>query len=177
MERRERIIESALQVVADGGLKGLTHRAVDRHANLAEGSTGNLFPRRADLIHALLSHLGDRDKELFRQAEEVKVSAPHQVAALLARGVQRMVAADNAALTRVRLAMMPANPSEAGEFYRGFLRNLERTLTRAGADDVEARSRAVMDYLDGVVFHALTIDPRPIDLDMTEKVFLLLITQ
>lgn len=177
MERRDRIVASALQVVAESGLKGLTHRAVDRRANLVEGSTGNLFPRRDDLIHALLTHLEERDQEMFRQARELRVSASDQLAALLTRGVSRMLAAENVALTRVRLAMMPAHPLEAGEFHRRFLRSLERALMCLEVGDVEARSRALVDYFDGVLFHALTVDPRPIDPIMIERVFLLLITE
>ena len=37
--RRRELLEAALHVTADEGLRGLTHRAVDRRAGLPEGTT------------------------------------------------------------------------------------------------------------------------------------------
>ena len=40
-DRRTQLLDAALAVVADKGMKGLTHRAVDAAAELADGTTSN----------------------------------------------------------------------------------------------------------------------------------------
>ena len=45
--RRRQLLEAALHVIADEGLRGLTHRAVDRRAGLPEGSCSAYLRTRA----------------------------------------------------------------------------------------------------------------------------------
>ena len=47
--RRRELLEAALHVVADEGLRGLTHRAVDRRAGLPEGTCSAYFRTRQAL--------------------------------------------------------------------------------------------------------------------------------
>lgn len=175
MGRREEIVESILLVVSESGLKGLTHRAVDKRAGLAEGSTGNLFPRRDDLIRAILRRLEARDVASF--ADAARVSSPDDVAALLAHGVERMLAPDGETLTRVRFTMMLAYPQETEAFHARLLRVLEKVMVRAGVDDdVEERARAVAACFDGFLFHALSVDPRPVDTRAAARSFRVLLS-
>ena len=44
--RRREILDAAVEVLAEQGLKGLTHRAVDRRAGLSEGSSSAYFRSR-----------------------------------------------------------------------------------------------------------------------------------
>ena len=55
--RRRELIEAALHVVADEGLRGLTHRAVDRRAELPEGSCSAYFRTRRALQTALTEYV------------------------------------------------------------------------------------------------------------------------
>lgn len=55
--RRRRLLESATVVVADHGLRGLTHRAVDRQAELPEGSCSSYFRTRRALQTGLAEFL------------------------------------------------------------------------------------------------------------------------
>jgi DNA-binding transcriptional regulator YbjK len=57
-DRRLRLVEAALQVVADGGLRALTHRAVDAQAGLPEGSCSGYFRTRLALLTALTEQVG-----------------------------------------------------------------------------------------------------------------------
>ncbi len=50
MSRRDLLANAAVEVIASTGLAGLTHRAVDRHAGVSEGSASYYFSKRADLI-------------------------------------------------------------------------------------------------------------------------------
>lgn len=55
--RRRRILDAATVVVADHGLRGLTHRAVDREAGLPEGSCSGYFRTRRALQTALTEYV------------------------------------------------------------------------------------------------------------------------
>src|SRR5262245_19475706 len=56
-DRRERIADAALGILAELGARGLTHRAVDRALGLADGSTSFYFRTRAALVHAAATRL------------------------------------------------------------------------------------------------------------------------
>lgn len=58
--RRDRVIDAALEVLAQYGARGFTHREVDRYLGQPLGSTSNYFRRRIDL----LSMTGARIMEL-----------------------------------------------------------------------------------------------------------------
>ncbi|MFC4786918.1 TetR/AcrR family transcriptional regulator [Nocardioides sp. MAHUQ-72] len=55
--RRRQLLDAALRVVADDGLRGLTHRAVDRRAGLPEGSCSAYLRTRRALQTALTEHV------------------------------------------------------------------------------------------------------------------------
>jgi DNA-binding transcriptional regulator YbjK len=57
--RRRQLLESALHVIADDGLRGLTHRAVDRRAGLPEGSCSAYLRTRQALEGALTEYVAD----------------------------------------------------------------------------------------------------------------------
>ena len=64
--RRDRLRDGALTVLAEAGGRGLTHRAVDAAAGVPDGTTKNYFPTR----DALLSAVAERILELYRAAAE-----------------------------------------------------------------------------------------------------------
>src|SRR4051794_28395790 len=55
--RRRQLLEAALHVIADEGLRGLTHRAVDRRAGLPEGSCSAYLRTRSALQKALTEYV------------------------------------------------------------------------------------------------------------------------
>ncbi|MEM1105147.1 MAG: TetR family transcriptional regulator [Pseudomonadota bacterium] len=56
-ERRQKILDATLEVLAQNGLAHLTHRAIDAHAGLPAGSTSYYFSKKADLIAGAADHL------------------------------------------------------------------------------------------------------------------------
>lgn len=75
--RRRQLLDAALHVIADEGLRGLTHRAVDRRAGLPEGSCSAYLRTRSALQQALTEYvaatlLADVDE----LAERVRGAAP-----------------------------------------------------------------------------------------------------
>jgi DNA-binding transcriptional regulator YbjK len=59
-ERREQIADAALEVLATEGAYSLTHRAVDAHAGLPQGTTSNFFNSRQALFLAAGQRLAER---------------------------------------------------------------------------------------------------------------------
>ncbi|RYE78666.1 MAG: TetR family transcriptional regulator, partial [Myxococcales bacterium] len=57
VSRRDVLLDAALQVIADAGLRGLTHRAVDRRAGLPEGSCSAYLRTRQALLVAAAQHV------------------------------------------------------------------------------------------------------------------------
>jgi DNA-binding transcriptional regulator YbjK len=59
--RRDKLAATAVAVLADHGSRGLTHRAVDRAAGVAEGTTSFYFRTRSALLGAVVQHLASTD--------------------------------------------------------------------------------------------------------------------
>ncbi len=55
--RRRELLDAAVRVVSAGGLRSLTHRAVDAEAGVAQGSTSTYYRTRLALLTALTSHV------------------------------------------------------------------------------------------------------------------------
>ncbi|MEU9032405.1 TetR family transcriptional regulator [Streptomyces sp. NPDC048383] len=68
-DRRTLIADTAIALVAAGGLRSLTHRAVDGAARLPAGSTSYYFRTRTALIGACYGRLAELDLEDFEDLE------------------------------------------------------------------------------------------------------------
>ena len=61
MSRRAEIADAAIAALARDGMRGLTHRAVDRAAGLPEGSASYYFRTRQALLQATVERLAELD--------------------------------------------------------------------------------------------------------------------
>ena len=61
MSRRALIADAAISTLARDGMRGLTHRAVDRTAGLPEGSASYYFRTRQALLRATVDRLAELD--------------------------------------------------------------------------------------------------------------------
>ena len=59
MSRRDLIADAAISTLARDGMRGLTHRAVDRTAGLPEGSASYYFRTRQALLQATVERLAE----------------------------------------------------------------------------------------------------------------------
>jgi DNA-binding transcriptional regulator YbjK len=76
--RRRRLLDAALHVIADDGLRGLTHRAVDRRAGLPEGSCSAYLRTRQALQAALTEYVADALlADVDRLAERIRACDVH----------------------------------------------------------------------------------------------------
>ncbi|MGV9819244.1 TetR/AcrR family transcriptional regulator [Nocardia xishanensis] len=65
-ERRQALIDAAIEVLADEGARGLTFRAVDKQAAVPAGTASNYFSSRDDL----LTQVGSRFYERLQPSAE-----------------------------------------------------------------------------------------------------------
>ncbi|MEU0118822.1 TetR family transcriptional regulator [Streptomyces bobili] len=130
-DRRDLIADAAISTVADAGLRGLTHRAVDAAAGLPAGSTSYYFRTRGALIGACYLRLAqlsvaDADRWEADHGPPDPESAARALAALLHHW---LTAARDRQLARFELSLEAARRPE-----------LRAALQTAG---LAARSRAV----------------------------------
>lgn len=73
-QRRQRVIEGALEAIYVHGVEGLTHRRVAEAANVPLAATTYYFRSLEDLLEAAMRHAAERDiaalRERFGDAEE-----------------------------------------------------------------------------------------------------------
>jgi DNA-binding transcriptional regulator YbjK len=60
--RAVRAADAAIEVIAEEGLRGLTHRAVDARADLPPGSTSGCYRTRLALLKAVLERIVELDE-------------------------------------------------------------------------------------------------------------------
>ncbi len=161
MDRRTTITDAAITTLAAGGMRGFTHRAVDRTAGLPEGSTSYYFRTREALLTATLDRMAELDTvdagmllHLGGVAEVDELT--EQLAAMVERSVtvarERTLARYELSLETSRRPELRATMERQG---RGFRVMAEEFLRAAGADEPARRGRTMISLLDGLIFHQL----------------------
>lgn len=67
--RADLITDAALALLAERGMRGLTHRAVDQRAGLPQGSTSNYARTRQSLLEATVRRLAEREARVLAPGE------------------------------------------------------------------------------------------------------------
>ncbi|WP_033436966.1 TetR/AcrR family transcriptional regulator [Saccharothrix sp. NRRL B-16314] len=65
MTKQQQVLDAAIRVLGTGGMRQLTHRAVDTEAGLPQGSTSNHFRTRDALITGVLGRILERETALW----------------------------------------------------------------------------------------------------------------
>lgn len=76
MDRRTVIADAAIEVIADAGLRALTHRKLDDALGFPAGSTSYYFRAKNDLIAAVIARITEQSRSEFG---EVLGSDPAEV--------------------------------------------------------------------------------------------------
>jgi DNA-binding transcriptional regulator YbjK len=167
-DRRSVILDGALRVIAEQGMRALTHRAVDAAAGLPAGSTSYYFRSRAALVAGCVERLLQLDLEQDVPAAEAAVARGGDVVDALAGvlvevGVRMATVERHRTLARYELglagsrdAALRAELVHGGDVIR---RRGAGLLARAGAADPDAASAEVAAVLDGLVYAALVRGP------------------
>jgi DNA-binding transcriptional regulator YbjK len=164
--RRDALLRAALELIAEGGLRAVTHRAVARRAGLPPATTTYFFPTIQDLIHeALKLHVAERVEtlvELSRQLAE-QGATPGGLARgfagfLVRRSPQAAIAQFELYLEGGRQPeLLRASVVEALDAFEKMAHELMDTL---GVSDAAAASEAIVAVVDGFLIHRVA-RPRP----------------
>ncbi|MFH9740962.1 TetR/AcrR family transcriptional regulator [Streptomyces roseolus] len=162
-DRRTLLADAALDVLADEGIRGLTHRAVDRRAALPSGTTSAYFRTRAALFTALVTRLVRLDQEELRTTAERLPplrTAEELVDGLVTLTRQRLGGEGRRrSLARYACAVESVRDPELREILvprENPGRQAVRTFLAArGVNDVENRTHTLLTCVDGLVFDRL----------------------
>jgi DNA-binding transcriptional regulator YbjK len=158
--RRDLITDAAIELVATSGMRGLTHRAVDRLAGLPEGSTSAYFRTRKALVEGLVERLA------VQEQEEIVLDTD-DLAGSLARTVDNWLVERNRTLARYAAMLEATHHPELRSILVHSPRARATELARAlGHEDPEASGGHIMAFLEGLLFYRLvgggsTSGPRP----------------
>src|SRR5262249_5393728 len=145
--RRTEIADAAIAVLAEEGSRGLTHRAVDRHLGIAEGSTSRYYSTRRALLGAAMARMVEAHLEDTAPVDASDLSeeeAAHHIAAIFEE-VSDYRTERRAA--RYELMLEASRDEELRDEVRSVrdehLRQSVRMLRQAGAEDPELGGRAL----------------------------------
>jgi DNA-binding transcriptional regulator YbjK len=161
-DRRTVIADAAITTLAREGMRGFTHRAVDRTAALAEGSTSYYFRTREALMFAALARLAELDMldlgdppKTFGTVdlETLTTLTTGVVVGWLTVGRDRTLARYELSLESARRPELRARMRTHGATFRHLA---EETFAAAGASEPRRRATTFVSYLDGLMLHHLT---------------------
>jgi AcrR family transcriptional regulator len=164
--RLRTIADAAITVLAERGLRGLTHRAVDEAAALPPGSTSYYLRTRAALLDATVARLAELDLAPEEGMSEEGMSGegflrdPVRLADFLAEMLHSTLTRHGVrALARYELSLEAARRPElratldaAGRAFRDLAAAL---LAGLGSPDPERQGRMLVAYCDGILFDSL----------------------
>ncbi|MFE0192579.1 TetR/AcrR family transcriptional regulator [Streptomyces sp. NPDC058989] len=162
--RLELIADAALALLAERGMRGLTHRAVDEAAGLPQGSTSNLARTRAALLAAAVRRLAEREAAVLAPDEVSKApegagdgTAAGAVADALSLALHRCLSRHRQLLVaRYELALEATRRPELREVYdragRAFREPMVAMLAAAGSGEPERHALSMVAWCDGVLF-------------------------
>ncbi|KRF39245.1 TetR/AcrR family transcriptional regulator [Terrabacter sp. Soil810] len=160
--RRRQLLEAAVQVVAAGGLRGLTHRAVDARAGLPPGTCSAYLRTRAALVHALAQHVATGltdDVEALARRLATRPGDPTFAGAQVSDLFAGWLRDPDVVLARLELTLEAARDDElAAAFAQWRIRLLdvvEEVVSRSRDGDTRTRAEAVVAALEGVLLSAL----------------------
>ena len=162
-DRRTLLADIAIGVLAETGIRGLTHRAVDRAASLPPGTTSAYYRTRQALLTALVRRLVALDQAELQGIGE-RTPAP-QSAEELAAGIVALAGlrldgeGRRRSLARYACAIESVHHPELREILvpreNAGRRVVCDFLTARGVADAEARSITLLTCVDGLVFDRL----------------------
>lgn len=166
--RRRQLLDAALHVIADQGLKGLTHRAVDRHAGLPEGSCSAYWRTRNALQAALTEYVAaSLLADVDALTEQIRVCGPDDEQASVAATLElflRWLDQRELLVARLELTMAATRDDELAQLLADHRARLigivEEIMTAAGKEHGEARAEALVASYDGILLAAL-LQPAP----------------
>ncbi|MEW2633899.1 TetR family transcriptional regulator [Streptomyces sp. NPDC048389] len=158
--RAELIADTALALLAERGMRGLTHRAVDEAAGLPQGSTSNHARTRQALLEAAVRRLAEREAAVLTVTEMPAVLGGGGGSCLLdvlALALHRYLTEHSRLLVaRYELALEATRRPELREFYDRtggrFRGPLCALMAEAGSPEPERHALTLIAWCEGLMF-------------------------
>lgn len=120
------IADAAISVVAESGLRALTHRSIDVALGLPQGSTSYYYRTRAELVNAVIARIGATSRQAFEDAFGRSADSPADVSV---RYLQHLITERSQQLrARHALMMDPGVDDEARTALGTCLFSVERAV-------------------------------------------------
>ena len=160
MSRRAEIADAAIDTLARDGMRGLTHRAVDRAAGLPEGSASYYFRTRQALLQATVERLAELDSADMPDSTGIAALPGHDLDAIaaaaaslveswLTTGRERQLARYELALEATRRPELRQALVASGAAIRAVVAS---QFAAAGIREPRSRAADFVAFLDGLLF-------------------------
>ncbi len=157
------MLDAAIRVLGTGGMRQLTHRAVDTEAGLPQGSTSNHFRTRDALIGAVLGRLLEHETALWGGVAG-DVTTPEAFARAVGALVGRL--AEDRVLTLARHALLvevaqrPELRGDVDRAHREIAGWALPLIAGLGSADPPAHLALLLALVDGLLTNQLA-NPSP----------------
>lgn len=153
VDRLNVIGDAAIAVIAAEGMRGLTHRAVDRSAGLPVGSTSYYARTRAALLELTITRIIELDSvEVPPPPGGLAESLAGFVHEAITTGRTRMLARYEFALEATRRPELRTVYDEGGLLIR---RRAAEVLAACGSSESGRHATVVVNWMEGTIFDAL----------------------
>ena len=157
MTRRSDLADAAIETLAAAGMRGLTHRAVDRRAGLPEGSTSYYFRTRQALLQAVVERLAELTTAEIPALPVTDLDAAAEVLTTiiqtgLTTGRSRHLARYELMLESVR---RPELRTALTGCWAAVQEAVAEHLAALGLSDPRRRAVDLLALLDGLLFDAI----------------------
>ncbi|NUT34465.1 MAG: TetR family transcriptional regulator [Hamadaea sp.] len=169
-DRRTQLLDTALALIAEQGLRGLTHRAVQDAAGLPHGSVTYYFKTRDQLVLAVVERIIEIDREraqpAIRAALRALTAAPaepdyQKLAELLRRwwtdSHRLLLARYELDLAGARDAAVRDAMARCGAEFRDLA---ELLAVQSGSPDPGFEAQVITALVDGLMFDFVIRGPR-----------------
>ncbi|MGO2599876.1 MAG: TetR/AcrR family transcriptional regulator [Brevibacterium aurantiacum] len=142
ISRRDVVTDSAIAVVAEQGVRGLTHRAVDALAELPVGSTSNVYRTRDALITGIMGRIGDLNSQQLDRLPDMFRDSGKPAQEIAVDFCMNWLTTDrNRFYTMIMLSLDPALPDEAVVAKQRNMRSINGFIMRFGQVDADLARR------------------------------------
>ncbi|MEV0979045.1 TetR family transcriptional regulator C-terminal domain-containing protein [Streptomyces sp. NPDC049915] len=156
--RADLVADTALALLAERGMRGLTHRAVDETAGLPQGSTSNVARTRQALLELAVRRLAEREARVLALHEMPEPSGgTDPVVDALALALHRALTRNrDLTLARYELALEATRRPELRTSYdttgARFRDQLTALVTALGSPDPDRHALSLVAWADGLMF-------------------------
>ena len=169
MDRRQRIANAGIALIARGGTHRLTHRAVDAEAGLPNGSTSYYARSRRDLIRLVMEQLSAESQADLTDIEVPEKLTVRQATELVGRLTKRLILNGDAQAARFALMFEVRDDDELrreltvdAPVRSSFDEKAVKLLRALGATDPEGTASEFVALVDAVLMYR-AVEAAPID--------------